>query len=108
MKKEIVEMLLERFVNKAEEHPELNHFMPLTYNGREYNAASAESGAARFSARLHSSAWREWPTQSPVCGGNDGIPNRLDRLEALGNAVVPQIPYVLGCFIKQIETELSK
>lgn len=41
MKKEIVEMLLERFVNKVEEHPELNHFMPLTYNGIEYNAATS-------------------------------------------------------------------
>lgn len=32
-----------------------------------------------------------WPTQSPVCGGNDGVPYRVDRLIGLGNAVVPQV-----------------
>jgi len=37
-----------------------------------------------------------WPTEPPVCGANDGIPNRVDRLRALGNAVVPQIPEAIG------------
>jgi DNA (cytosine-5)-methyltransferase 1 len=36
-----------------------------------------------------------WPTQSPVCGRNDGIPNRVDRLKGLGNAIVPQIAFEL-------------
>jgi len=38
----------------------------------------------------------EWTTESPVCGRNDGIPSRVARLKALGNAVVPQIPEILG------------
>ena len=34
---------------------------------------------------------------SPVLGrGEDGIPNRVDRMHALGNAVVPQIPEIIG------------
>ena len=37
--------------------------------------------------------WEKFPTQSPVCGGNDGIPNRVDRIKALGNAVVPQVVF---------------
>ena len=31
-----------------------------------------------------------WPTVAPLCGTNDGIPRRSDRIAALGNSVVPQ------------------
>ena len=37
----------------------------------------------------------DWATQPPVCGRNDGVPNRVDRLKGLGNAIVPQIAYEL-------------
>lgn len=36
--------------------------------------------------------WQNLP-QSGISGGNDGIPNRLDRTKALGNAIVPQVAY---------------
>lgn len=38
------------------------------------------------------------PKLSPpaVCGVDDGIPDRVDRTSALGNAVVPQIPELIG------------
>lgn len=41
---------------------------------------------------------RAWPiTSEPVLGrGADGVPNRLDRCGAPGNAVVPQIPELIG------------
>ena len=45
----------------------------------------------------------DWPTKSPVCSGNDGIPERLDgitfskwrteSIKAYGNAIVPQVAY---------------
>jgi len=40
--------------------------------------------------------WERFPTQSPVCRRNDGIPNRVDRIKALGNAVVPQCAEWIG------------
>ena len=48
-------------------------------------------------------SWYNFPTQSPICGGNDGIPRELDgitfpkwrneSIKAFGNAIVPQVAY---------------
>lgn len=49
-------------------------------------------------------AWnRVWAGEnSPMgMGVDDGLPQRLDRLRALGNAVVPQIPELIGHAILQ-------
>ena len=37
-----------------------------------------------------SDRWKKFPTEPPLCNRNDGISNRLARLRALGNAIVPQ------------------
>jgi DNA (cytosine-5)-methyltransferase 1 len=49
--------------------------------------------------------WHNFPTQSPVCGGDDGLPTELDgitfpkwrneSIKGYGNAIVPQIAYEL-------------
>jgi DNA (cytosine-5)-methyltransferase 1 len=48
-------------------------------------------------------AWQNFPTQSPICGGDDGLPTELDgitfpkwrneSIKAYGNAIVPQVAY---------------
>lgn len=49
--------------------------------------------------------WRtlEWPTEPPLCGANDGISRRVDRLRGLGNAVVPQVVMEIFNAINTIE-----
>jgi len=47
--------------------------------------------------------WEKWPTQSPICSGDDGIPRELDgisfpkwrneSIKAYGNAIVPQVAF---------------
>jgi DNA (cytosine-5)-methyltransferase 1 len=33
----------------------------------------------------------------------NGVPKRVDRLKSLGNSLVPQIPFLIGSCIKEIE-----
>ena len=45
--------------------------------------------SAEGSNRVHSS-WENWPPEPGVDRVVDGLPDRVDRVKALGNAVVPQ------------------
>ena len=49
-----------------------------------------------------------WPTESGICRVANGVPARTHRLKALGNAVVPQIPEIIGRAIMQITIEKGK
>lgn len=40
--------------------------------------------------------WKESPIESPLCNVDDGISNRVARLKALGNAIVPQCSEWIG------------
>jgi DNA (cytosine-5)-methyltransferase 1 len=56
-----------------------------------------------ISAYKRALSFEKFPTQPPVCGGNDGFPDRLDgiafskwraeSIKAYGNAIVPQVAY---------------
>jgi DNA (cytosine-5)-methyltransferase 1 len=56
--------------------------------------------------------WNEFPTQSPICGGDDGLPTKLDgitfskwrneSIKGYGNAIVPQIAYQLFQIINDL------
>jgi DNA (cytosine-5)-methyltransferase 1 len=62
-----------------------------------------------------SNAWQKFPTQSPICGGDDGIPDRLDNItfpkwrnesiKAYGNAVVPQLILPIFQTIEKLHRE---
>ena len=46
---------------------------------------------------------RHWATEPNVGRVANGVPNRVDRIMQLGNAVVPQIPYLIGRAILERE-----
>ena len=64
---------------------------------------------ARYSRRT----WEEFPTESPICRGNDGLSARLDgitfskwrseSLKAYGNAIVPQVAFEIFQAINEFE-----
>lgn len=46
---------------------------------------------------------RFWQTASRTDRGDDGVPNRVDRLRCLGNSVTPLIPEFLGNLIVKVD-----
>ena len=44
-----------------------------------------------------------WEVEPDVGRVADGLPDTMDRLKSLGNSVVPQIPFLIGSCIKEIE-----
>lgn len=67
-------------------------------NGREFDCL--RKNETEQSLRLSCSAWKVFPAQPALCGRNDGVSNRVDRVKSLGNAVVPQIVEIIGKAIK--------
>lgn len=74
--------------------------------------SSREKRNKQFTRRF-SSTWENFPTQPPICSGDDGIPTQLDgitfpkwrneSIKGYGNAVVPQVVYQI---FKAIEKSL--
>jgi len=59
------------------------------------------SGSVQGSARPCGDGFGRWATEPAVGRVAHGVPSRVDRLKALGNAVVPQIPEMIGHAILQ-------
>ena len=66
----------------------------------ESGGKGREKLPARCGKRSQPGNWLPEPSVGRVA---NGVPRRVDRLKQLGNAVVPQIPEVIGRFIMAIE-----
>ena len=77
-------------------------------HGEEQESESGGGGGEKCGA-----FWRDFPTKSAVCRGNDGIPGgvdslsvskwRTETLKAYGNAIVPQVMYEIFLQIQKLE-----
>ena len=69
---------------------------------KENTGQSGNRSQCGTMADLPRAAWEPEPDVGRVA---NGVPGRVDRLKALGNAVVPQIPEMIGRAILQAEYE---
>jgi DNA (cytosine-5)-methyltransferase 1 len=88
-------------------------------NGQFETTQQSECREQQFSgADSTQSWWRNFPSQSPICSGDDGLPTKLDgitfskwRAESIkgyGNAIVPQIAYSLFEIIQELNENLQQ
>tara|TARA_R110000823_G_scaffold225141_2_gene352995 strand:- start:6354 stop:7412 length:1059 start_codon:yes stop_codon:yes gene_type:complete len=88
----------------------------VTNPGKIRLSESVEIGKlGRVGSRFRSqrSTWDTFPSQPPVCGGNDGLPTELDgitlskwrqeSIKGYGNAIVPQVAFEIFKVIQEIE-----
>jgi DNA (cytosine-5)-methyltransferase 1 len=84
---------------------------------RPIDSAQDKNGKANWpDSHYEISDFRAFPTQSPVCIGNDGIPAGLDgitisnwikeSIKAHGNAIVPQVAYQIFKVINEINKQV--
>lgn len=76
---------------------------------REFNGPDSRNGIDNF---------QNFPTQSPICSGNDGLPTELDgitfskwrneSIKAYGNAIVPQVAFEIFKAINQMAALADK
>lgn len=75
---------------------------------KQYVVANTESVYAQRQhngqgeGQFGGSSW--WAVEPSVGRVANGVPSRVDRLRSLGNAVVPQIPEILGRAIMEVST----
>lgn len=84
-----------------------------TSKQREYIGQTGEGEFDGSDSRNGINNFQNFPTQSPICGRNDGLPTKLDgitfskwrneSIKAYGNAIVPQVAYQIFKAIEQYE-----
>ncbi len=86
-----------------------------TRTQREILGQSDRKKTNGFGDVERSNQWQNFPAESPICGGNDGIPPELDgvtfpkwrneSIKGYGNAIVPQVALQIFKAIQKYDTE---
>ena len=80
---------------------------------QEYALENKELERKRFWKSYQRNVWDTFPSQSPICGGDDGLPFQLDgitfskwrqeSIKGYGNAIVPQVAYQIFNVIQMMD-----
>ncbi len=86
-----------------------------TNSGRQPSKEHGQTESGRIAETGIPSDWQNFPTQSPICSGDDGISARLDSItfpkwrnesiKAAGNAIVPQVAFQIFKAIEQYDMD---
>ena len=81
-------------------------------SGRQSSEEHGQDKSGWLTENSISNDWEDFPTQSPVCDGNDGLSSRLvgitfsnwrnESIKAMGNAIVPQVALEIFKVIQQM------
>lgn len=87
-----------------------------THSASEQSESKCRQGEGKSKRRSQldiPNNWKTFPTQPPICSGDDGLPRNLDGIsfskwrtesvKAYGNAIVPQVALELFQVIQKIE-----
>ncbi len=84
---------------------EINNGVTIYTKGKRFQESIKRREMERTGSKLSGKRtnWNQFPTQSPVCSGNDGLSGELDgitfpkwrneSIKAYGNAIVPQVAF---------------
>ena len=86
--------------------------------GQEQTLENGKMEKERLGQSNERNFWDSFPSQSPLCGGDDGLPKELDNItfskwrtesvKAYGNAIVPQVAYQIFNAINEFELLVNK
>jgi len=103
--KRIIQEFRERSVNDSEENISDSNLQRI--ERRKWNRKDSRENERIWNNNRRRTSINDrlewWRVESDVGRVANGIPERVDRLKQLGNSVVPQIPYLIGLAIKEIE-----
>jgi DNA (cytosine-5)-methyltransferase 1 len=82
----------------------------------KYPLENREMEGRRLGESYERNFWNSFPSKSPICGGDDGLPTELDgitfpkwrneSIKAYGNAIVPQVAHQIFKTIQLFENKL--
>jgi DNA (cytosine-5)-methyltransferase 1 len=89
--------------NSSDERDVANSERERLQGSEQYETHTRETETQFSASQSFETTGDHWTIEPDVGRVAHGIPNRVDRLKSLGNSLVPQIPYLIGNCIKEIE-----